>query len=501
MSLRRRLIRLSLASVSPMCVFFLRLVRTMILSHLLLPNDLGAAIALMSILAGCEMITDVGLDRFVMVTGGEDRAQAVAAAQQIAIVRGIVLAAAIAVFSPALASIFGARAYSGNVAWLALVPLIGGFRNWRLAQIQQDYRYGPEAIASVCGQLAAVTVIVPAFVWLHDERALLVSLITEAVVQVALSRVLVRPEPVAAVDPSVRKAAILWGLPLMINGIGLMALKQLDQVVVANLFDLQTLALYALGLNLAITPTSPLQGIAQKIGLPLLGNARANVQVSRNVSLFVLVGMACVAAAYALAIGVALDRLVPFLYGRQYRVTEAFCALAMFDAFLRFCRGGPNMILLQHSLTGRLTVGNLTAGVGIAIGLILGVVSRRIEGVMVGLVIGDLLSLVVLVSLLHRHLPMRAALTHIGVLATTVGLAAAMLCAGGDLPLEERTLIVVAGCLVIGIDALVLYRHVGRWSAMRSGQSGQWLGQNVVSARRRAVAATLGIQIEPPTLP
>ena len=58
------------------------------------------------------------------------------------------------------------------------------------------------------------------------------------------------------VDASMRKAVFRWGIPLMINGVGLMAMKQLDQVIVANLFDLKTLALYALVINLAITPTA-----------------------------------------------------------------------------------------------------------------------------------------------------------------------------------------------------------------------------------------------------
>jgi O-antigen/teichoic acid export membrane protein len=484
-----------------MCVFFLRFVRTMILSHLLSPNDLGAAVALMSILAGCELITDVGLDRFVIVTDGKDRAQAVAVARQLALGRAILLAAAIAIFSPALARLFGASEHLRGIAWLGLVPLISSFRNWRMVQIQQDYRYGPEAIANVGGQVAAVIVVIPACAWFHDERALLVSLITEAVVHVALSRVLVQPERVAAVDPSVRRAAIKWGVPLLINGVGLMALGQLDRVIVANLFDLQTLALYALGLNLAITPTSPLATIAQKIGLPFLGNLRESPQALRQASLLVLVGMACVAAAYALPIGLALDRLVPFFYGRQYQVTETFCALAMFDAFLRFCRGGPNMILLHHSFTSRLTVGNLIAGVGMLIGLALGVASRRLESVMVGLVIGDFLSLVVLLSLLHRHLSIPTALTHIGLLATTIGLAAAMLWAGGDLTLGERALIFMAGGLAIGIDAIVLYQQVGRGVATRSHQSRQRIARNVIPVPGCAVLATVAIESEPPTPP
>ena len=93
----------------------------------------------MSILTACELVTDVGLDRFVMIADRETRAQAVAAARQIAIVRAVILAVMIALFAPELSAAFGARELAGSAAWLGLVPLIVSFKNWRLDQIQQEY--------------------------------------------------------------------------------------------------------------------------------------------------------------------------------------------------------------------------------------------------------------------------------------------------------------------------------------------------------------------------
>jgi hypothetical protein len=204
----------------------------------------------------------------------------------------------------------------------------------------------------VIAQIAGVVIVFPAVAWFQDERAIVVILLTEVVVQVILSNILVRREPVARVDPAIRKAVLKWGIPLMINGAGLIAVKQLDQVIVANLFDLTTLALYALSLNLAITPTSPLMAIGQKIALPFLGNVRTNPHLARQAALLVLLISGLVIVPYALVVGLALDRIVPLLYGQQYQITEGFCALAMFDVFLRFWRGGPNVILLHYGRIG-----------------------------------------------------------------------------------------------------------------------------------------------------
>ena len=461
LTLKFGITRLSIASISPICAVALRFARTILLSHLLSPNDLGAAVALMTILVGCEMITDVGLDRFVIVTGGGDRAQAVAIAQQITLGRAIFLAATITIFSSALAGVFSTSEHLKGVAWLGLVPLIAGFKNWRLIQLQQDYRYGPEAIATVCGQLAGVAIVVPAVAWLRDGRAIVVSLFVEEAVFVALSNLMVRREPVPFVDAAIRRAAIKWGIPLMINGVGLMAMMQLDRVIVANLFDLKTLALYALGLNLAIAPSAPLQAVGQKLGLPFLGNARANPQLSRQASLLAVHAGACVGAAYALPVGVVLDLFVPALYGRQYQVTEAFCALAMCYAFLRFCRSGPNMILLHQGLTSRLTVGNLVAVVGTGVSLALGIWSRRLEGVMAGLVVGEFAAVAALFFLVRRHLSITTAMVHAGLLSAIIGVAAAVIWSNADLTIGERALVFVVGGLMIGIDVVVAFQ-VGR---------------------------------------
>jgi O-antigen/teichoic acid export membrane protein len=500
MSLRVGINRLAIASVSPICVFLLRFVRTIILSHMLSPNNLGAAVAMMTLLAGCELLTDVGLDRFVIVNYGKDRAQAVAVAQQIALGRATFLLVAIAVFAPQLASVFGTSEHLKGVAWLGIIPFFGAFFNWRLVQIQQEYRYGPEAIVAVCSQIAGVAVVFPAVAWFQDERAIVVILLSEVVAQVILSNILVRREPVAHVDPSVRKAVIKWGIPLMINGAGLIAVKQLDQVIVANLFDLKTLALYALSLNLAITPTSPLMAIGQKISLPFLGNARANPQLSRQAALLTLLVSGLVVAPYALVVGLLLDRIVPLLYGQQYQITEGFCALAMVDVYLRFCRGGPNVILLHHGLTSRLTVGNLVAALGTLIGLGLSLFSRRLESVMVGLVLGDIVSLVLLLFLLRRHLSVATAMAHMGLQMATLGLVGAAIWSGGDLTIGQRMLLFVAGGVVIGIDAVVVFQKMGKDFVGRSGQSSQVLARNAIPAHGGAAVASAVIRSEPPTV-
>ncbi len=458
--MKRHITRLSAASLSPFGEFLLRFARTIIISRLLSPSDLGAAVALMAILASCEVITDVGLDKFVMVSRPDARAQVVAAARQISIVRAVLLAAVIALGAPLLATAFGASGQHRIVAWLGVVPLIASLRNWRIVQVQQDYRYGAETISNLGSRVIALIALIPAYLFFRDERVVVANLVIEAVIAVILSYVLAPHERVVRVDPALRREALRFGLPLMANGVGLVILKQFDQIIVANLFDLAVLAHYVLVLNLAIMPTSVLQRIAGRIFLPFLGKSRAEAASPKRAPFTVVVGMTAAAAAFAVPVGLTLDWVAPLIYGRQYQVSPAFAALAMLLAFLRFARGGPNTVLVEHGQTVRLTAGNMIAAVGMLIGFVLGFETRRVEAVLIGVVIGDLLSFILLIGLMRWLLPMTRALRHFAVLGATVAFVGACIWLEDGSQWMMRGVILAAAMLLIGIDSAAIYRWI-----------------------------------------
>jgi O-antigen/teichoic acid export membrane protein len=460
MSLKRNVLRLSAASIAPFFDFGSRFLRTIILSHLLTPSNLGAAVALATILSSCEMITDVGTNPFVILYTKTARAQAVAAARQIAIVRGLVMGAGIALFSPWLALLFGAAGHSENIAWLGVVPLIRGFRNLRQIQIIQDYRYGPDAICTVVSQIGALIAVVPAMRWFADERVLLASFVVEAVIYVSLSHLLVKREPVAKVDPAMRRAALAFGLPLMLNGVGLMILNYLDRAIVANLFDLATLAHYSLLLNLAVTPISPILFVIDRVGTPPLVHSLSDPASSRQVSLIVAVGYFVTAAAYAIIVGSFLEKLVPLIYGAQYTATPVLCALASAVAFFRIARKGPNIILVNRSQTWRLTAGNIVTGIGLLAGWLVGAWLRRAEGVLIGLLIGDVLCFCVLFGFARCYFPI-ARLIRYACLPTIIAGAAVLgpLLATGPGWTIRATMFAIGG-LVVGLNAILIYRRL-----------------------------------------
>lgn len=128
----------------------------------------------------------------------------------------------------------------------------------------------------------------------------------------------------------------------------------------------------------------------------------------------------------------------------------------------------------------------MLAGVGTLIGAGLGYWSGRLEAVMFGVVVGDFVSLVLLLAVLREHLSVARAMFHTGVLAATVGAAAVAIWAAGDLSIAERVLVFVVGGAVICLDAAVVFLRVGREFLPRPAHR---VARNVPAPAGPAVAA------------
>jgi O-antigen/teichoic acid export membrane protein len=397
-----------------------------------------------------------------MANVGENQVQAVAAAQRIAFVRAAIIAAVIAMLAPVLARIFGIPGQEANIQWLGLVTLIKSLKNWRAIQVQAEARYGPQTITNLGSNTAAVIAAALAAVWFRDARAMLVSLFAEAIVYVLLSYVSIARYRIVSLDMQMLKAALRYGLPLAANGFALLLLSQLDRIIVANILGLKTLALYALVWSLAIAPTAPLSYAIGSLSWPLLKRQYKNPSEMSYTCLGILLGYVIVAASYAICIGTLLDILVPLVFGSQYNVTSGVQATAAGTAFLRIFRTSPNVILLVQGMTGRLTLGNTAAVVGPLIGLGLAMWTLRLDAVMLGIIIGDLVSLILLLALIWDKLPRGAFLKHMLLLTLPVCLAAIVPYYSESFDWRVRIALLLMGAIVILWETMVLYQEYFR---------------------------------------
>lgn len=445
--------RLSLGSIAPLVVFASRFGRTVILSRALSPGAYGIVVAITTIYTILDMI-DIGLDRFVMINAGPKRAAAVLAAQQMAFARGLIAMMVIVVFAPVLSAIFGAETHVELVRWLAPLPVVRSLSNLRVKQVLQEYRNGPEMLAAIASQVAGLLVLFPALALFEDERAMLASLYVDSITYVVVTWLVLPREKVARMDPALRRDALVYGLPLIVNGAGLLVVSQADKLLIGNLFGLETLALYSLVVNLALMPLSPLGAVLQNLSIAFL-TEREDVAGSSSRSFAVSWIFLVVASAYAACVAVLLDVLVPIFYGAKYAVAPEMKVLVALLAFTRFSRQGPTAVLLAAGQTGRLAAANLIAGIGLVAGYAFGLLTDSLPAVLAGIVAGDAVATLFIFLQIRRRLPATTTIVHalLLVLPVTVTCVYALPYAEG--PLWGRGLILLLAMMLIGFDLVV----------------------------------------------
>ncbi len=445
--------RLSLGAIAPFVVFASRFGRSIILSRALPPGAYGVVVAVTTIYTILDMI-DIGLDRFVMINTGHKRAAAVLAAQQIAFARGLLAMAVIAVFAPALGAIFGAGSHVELLRWLAPLPVVRSLANLRVKQVLQEYRNRPEMLAAIASQIAALLVLFPALALFEDERAILVSLYADSIVYVGVTWLVLPREKVSCMDPTLRREALIYGLPLIVNGVGLLVVSQADKLLIGNLFGLETLALYSLVVNLALMPLSPLGAVLQNLSIAFLAERKDFVGSSSR-SFIVSWMFLVVASAYAACVAILLDVFVLFFYGARYVASPEVKVLLALLAFMRFARQGPTAVLLVTGGTSWLAAANLVAGLGLAIGYAFGLLADNLPAVLAGIVAGDAIATVFIFFPIRRRLPTKATIVHSILLVLPVAATCALALSSGGGSLWMRGLILLLAMLLVGLDLVV----------------------------------------------
>jgi len=398
--------RISLAAAAPLVEFSARFGRIFVLTRLLAPGEFGIAIAITIVIGIAEVVTDVGLNKFILLKPTAEARQTLAAAHALQIFRGLLLSAAIVVLAVPVATFFGIPQAVASFQFAALIPLVRSFGNLGIKQIQRDYDYRPEALAVTASSVTALAVVaLAAATILPDHRVIVLAFLVEAAVYVAASHILARSPMWVIPDRETLRRSLAYGLPLMLNGAGLALIQQADRMVVGHLFGMDILGVYAVILSLAMGPISPLLQMTVGLGISTLARSRDNSERHLETYLWLAWFFAFLAFGYAAFIGLTLDVLVTFVFGKAYAVGTDTVIFISAIGFLRILRGGPTVALLVSGATSRLTLANLMSVFGIAAAAALALAHPVLTSVLAGVLFGDVLTAGLLQRAGIAHLP------------------------------------------------------------------------------------------------
>ncbi len=96
-------------------------------------------------------------------------------------------------------------------------------------QVQRGHRFGPWAAASVVSSVAGLGAVCAAIWVLHDHRAVVWRLSAQALAMVAATHALAAVPYRLSLAAVPLQRALRFGVPLMVNGLALAAMAQLDR--------------------------------------------------------------------------------------------------------------------------------------------------------------------------------------------------------------------------------------------------------------------------------
>jgi O-antigen/teichoic acid export membrane protein len=387
-----------LVTIAPVADVASRFARTAILARFLTPHELGTAVALTVVIGTAGLVTDMAFDKFVMTKPGDVRV--LGAAQFLSVLRGALVAGLVFVSAPLIAAGFGVPEFASSFAVVAAVPLISGLAHLGTKQVEGRFDYAPEMTAQISAAIAGIIVIVPTiYVW-PDHRAMIAGLITQSLVYCIASHVVARMPYRLLSDKTTLKSVLSYGLPLTLNGIGLAVISQFDRILVGHWLNVSTLALYAIILSFSGMPISLMDRVFGKLALSYLVTLHsAQDSVADNAEKYagLVFIFSVLATAYALFVALALDILVPVIFGHNFSVTPAIHALITARVFVLLqINGAPSRLLLATGRTGLLALISACSGFGLLLALILIQWSPSIEAVLLGTVVVDLIRLPVI---------------------------------------------------------------------------------------------------------
>ncbi len=419
-----------------------QMIRMLVLARLLAPAEVGIVVSLNALYALVGMSTSLGVEVFLIHVRGGDRRNWLAVSHTLSLAQAALGAALLLLLAWPTTWLLATPDALGTFLALAVVPVLAGSSHMRNLQLTRRQVFWPAALAATVGNLGGLLVSIGAAFVLRDSRALIWGLCATSALKSIMTHLLTRVEYRLSFNKNELRQALGFGLPLMLNGLMLALLGQLDRILVGAFLGVEPLGSYGLAMTLILTPISLLLRVGTVIFQPRLSAAWHSAVVTAFPSLFRQTTMvfALLGGVYSLCIATTGGIVLPIMFGTRFAVGAAFMAVLAGISLVRFAKGIAN---LGGVATGR-TMDVMFSNAAGALGLLVAMVGLSLRPTLnvaaVSYLSGELLGTLLMVARLDRLFrlheegcPFRAFLVAAAVLISAIAWVAL-----ADPPLSSR---------------------------------------------------------------
>lgn len=325
----------------------LRMVSSVVLTRLLMPEAFGIVGLIGSISFILSMMSDLGFQAFVVRHRDGDQARFLDVIWTIRLIRSIVLTIVLVALARPIAAAFGNPGVATAIAVSALQFAIEGVSSLSLVTALRERQLARLSLLDVAGAVVQFGVSVALASMWRSYWSMVAAILIASLARTLLSYALF-PGSVRRVGFDRGYTAELWRFARYVTGSSIitMLLVQSDKVVLARVVPLDVLGRYMLAGNLALAPMAFTAAYASRVLFPLYARTwRERPDSLRDLS---YAARMRVSAAYMAGVGGLIGfapALVSVLYDPRYAEVAVYLRLLAMTPFLALASHSANEVL------------------------------------------------------------------------------------------------------------------------------------------------------------
>lgn len=335
------------------------LVRTIIVARMLGPENFGIASTFFLVIGGFALISDMGIEKYLQHVRASELPQVQPSLGAILIIRGLISCLLIYGFSSELAALFQHTELANLYMVLALLPLIDGFKHLDPLRQQRDLVYLPSIKVQLGSLIPGATVTVILAILTQSYVAVIWGSLVSACLSVTLSHVLAAERYRLGFDRAVIGRVMIYGWPLLLNGLVIFLSNQGDRIVVGAMNGMVELAGYVAIGSLTVGMSLFLAKLTGNLFLPILSAVKDDpVAFARRNQFCGAISIALLAVTLIPMI-ILGKPLVTLLFGAEYQIPSILAGWLSILAGARVLRCWPVVVALSIGFTRDILYANL----------------------------------------------------------------------------------------------------------------------------------------------
>jgi O-antigen/teichoic acid export membrane protein len=349
-------------------------IRNVVIARLISPADFGIASMFAISLSLIEMISNLAAEKLIIqdIEGDSECFQATIHCLQF--VRGCLIGLILFSIAGPLARLFGVEDARWAFRWLGFIPFIRGLIHQDMIRLQRQMRFGPSILVETGVSVVVMIAAYPLGRWFGDYSAMLWIIVAQAGIVVLGSHIVAERRYRWALDKNTISRLLIFGWPLLINGLLMFGILQGDRFMIgaANrlfgraIYTLTDLGVYSVAFSLVFAPTMLIANVGTALFLPLLSRVQDSGRSFERRYYFVCQTIALAGGLFSIPFIISGEWIIRLIYGQKYANAGSVVAWLAAMQALRIIRIGPTLAAMAKGDTKNAMFSNVVRSVAFA---------------------------------------------------------------------------------------------------------------------------------------